>query len=383
MLGYCGYIMKRTLPLIAAFTILLLAGCANKNAGNPTGTTGATDNGTKRSTQATASAAQGAGWYYFSTEGIHPAKNPADIPSRAFVPWTEAVRVSDVAIVNKVPSLLINKLGLMTCGSDTGIPALHTDPIFAASTAAGIYQTETGTEIRLYRNSFFSTSDASSGTGICMANYDFDTGKFAVSMTSSDFGLDASSQCVALDRIGSMWYASFKLEKAGKVDFTYLEFESFPQKNDASAFDLSGIRKISSDAFQKSVSPFSWKDAPERLLSVLSALPETTAFSLKVYSPTARSTQTYIRKGDGTPVDGYAYITDELAAVLFSDGTFYYSGDNSGGKTQISKLPALTPGYVYTNFVISGKSLLTSWEEQRFFETGRAGLLVTTLPDEL
>ena len=88
------------------------------------------------------------------------------------------------------------------------------------------------------------------------------------------------------------------------------------------------------------------------------------AFSLQVYSPTTRSTQIYTRKGDGTAVDGYAYITDDLAAVLFSDGTFYYSGDNSGGKTQISKLPSLSAGYVYTNFVISGKSLLTSWEEQ-------------------
>ena len=271
----------------------------------------------------------------------------------------------------------------MTCGSDNGVPALHTDTLFSASTAAGIYQTETGTAIRLYRNSFFSESNASGGSGICMASYDFDSGKFALSMTASDFGLDATSQCVALDRIGSMWYASFKLEKAGKVDFTYIEFESFPKKNDSSGFDLSGIRKISSEAFQKSVSPFSWKDAPEQLISVLSGLPETMAFSLQVYSPTTRSTQIYTRKGDGTAVDGYAYITDDLAAVLFSDGTFYYSGDNSGGKTQISKLPSLSAGYVYTNFVISGKSLLTSWEEQRFFETGRAGLLVTTLPDAL
>jgi len=380
MLGYCGYIMKRTFPLFAAFIILLSAGCAHKNAGTTTGMTG---NGTNPTTQATAPIAQGAGWYYFSTEGIHPAKNPSEIPSRAFLPWTEAVRVSDIAIVNNVPSLLINKLGLMTCGSDNGVPALHTDPLFSASTAAGIYQTETGTEIRLYRNSFFSESDASAGTGICMANYDFNTGKFSVSMTSSDFGLDASSQCVSLDRIGSMWYAAFKLEKAGKVDFTYLEFDAFPKKNDSSAFDLSGIRKISSESFQKSVAPFSWKDAPQQLISILSGLPETTAFNLKVYSPSARSTQTYVRPGDGTPVDGYAYVTDKLTAVLFSDGTFYYAGDKTGGKTQISKLPALSAGYVYTNFVISGKSLLTSWEEQRFFETGRAGLLVTTLPDEL
>ena len=70
MLGYCGYIMKRTLLLISAF-ILLASGCSNKNQGNPAAVTEST---TDQSAQATATTAQGAGWYYFSDTGIHPAK---------------------------------------------------------------------------------------------------------------------------------------------------------------------------------------------------------------------------------------------------------------------------------------------------------------------
>lgn len=365
--------MKRIIPLLTAI-LLLSAGCAQRNSDNK-----ADAEATDTKTMSESAIPQGAGWYYFSDTGIHPAPNPADIPARSFLPWTEAVRVSDAAIVNSVPALLINRLGLMTSGTGTEAPALHTDSLFAGSTAAGILRTESGTAIRLYRNSFFGDGTAS-GDGTFLADYDTATGTIRQSLSARDFALDDAAQCVALDRIGSMWYASFKLEKAGKVDFTYLEFESFPKKSESS-YDLSGIRKISSESYQKSVAPFYWSDAPDQLKSLLANLPETTAFTLKVYSRSARSTQTYLRQGEGTPVDGYAYLSDDTSAVLFADGTFCYSADNSSGKTQTLKLPALSSGYVYTAFVISGKSLLAAWEEQRFFETGRAGLLATALPD--
>ena len=176
-----------------------------------------------------------------------------EIPARNFLPWTEAVRVSDAAIVNGTPAFLINKLGIMTSGADGKAPALRTNALFAGSSAAGIYETETGPAVRLYRNSFFSGSAAEGpdaakknaavqGDGVCLASFDASSGTFSAAMTAKDFGLDSGAQCVALDRIGSMWYASFKLEKSGKVDFTYLEFESFPKKNGAS-FDLSGVKK--------------------------------------------------------------------------------------------------------------------------------------------
>ena len=104
---------------------------------------------------------------------------------------------------------------------------------------------------------------------------------------------------------------------------------------------------------------------------------------MKVYSLDGKATQTYLRKGEGTPVDGTAFIGDGQTAILFADGTFCFQGKGADGKQQTLKLPALSTGYVYSSFLISGKSLIAAWEEQRFFETGRAGILVTTLPDTI
>lgn len=378
--------MKRTIPALAAIILLFSAGCAHRSSG------GQDAAGSTANSETATATPQGSGWYYFSDAGIHPAPNPMEIPARSFLPWTEAVRVSDAAIVNGSPAFLINKLGLMTSGADGKAPALRTDALFASHTAAGIYETENGPAVRLYRNSFFAGSAAAAGSaanagaaqgdGICLAGFDAAAGTFTAAMTARDFGLDADAQCVALDRIGSMWYASFKLEKSGKVDFTYLEFESFPAKK-GDTFDLSGVKKLSSESYQKSVTPFGWKDAPDALKSALSGIPETTAFNLKVYSADGKSSQTYIRQGDGTPVDGTAFIGNGQTAVLFADGTFCFQGKGADGKAQTLKLPALSTGYVYTSFLISGKSLLAAWEEQRFFETGRAGILVTTLPDAI
>lgn len=381
--------MKHLFPLIAAAAVLFSAGCAAR--GNPE--TAPADSGTNTEDANATGGPSPSGWYYFSDSGIHPAQNPADIPSRPFVPWTEAVRVSDTAIVDGMPAFLINRLGLMTTGSLDSPPALHTDAsLFPSATAAAIYDTGSGTAVRLYRNSFFTgTGKAAAGAAssaaddsVCMARFEHGTGTFAVSLTAADFGLPRDAQCVTLDRIGSMWYAAFKYEQAGKVQFSYLEFESFPVRKAAGeSADFTGTRKISSDAYQKSVTPFPYRDAPEAVMTLLAGVPETTGFNLRVYGPQSRSTETYIRAGEGTPVDGTAFVADGKTAVLFADGTFYLRTGDATAKVQTMRLPTLSNGYVYTSFVLSGKKLLVSWEEQRFFETGRAGLLEIVLPDGL
>lgn len=369
--------MKRLFPILAAAAFLCSAGCANR--GNP-------EKAQTESDVNSEDTASPSGWYYFSDTGIHPAQNPAGIPSRTFVPWTEAVRVADTAIVDGSPSFLINRLGLMSAGSDGTMPALHMDAtLFSSATAAGIYNTGTETGIRLYRNSFFTgtgKNDDRPGDSTCMAR--FDDGVFTESLGPADFGLPPEAQCVALDRIGSMWYAAFKYEQNGKVQFSYIEFESFPLRTDSPGNGgISGGIKMSPEAYRKSVAPFSFKEAPERLVSLLTGIPETTGLNLRVYAPDSRSTQSYVRTGEGTAVDGTAFISDLQTAALFSDGTFYIRSGDSGGRTQVLQLPSLSNGYVYTSFVLAGKKLLVSWEEQRFFETGRAGLLEIVIPDAI
>jgi hypothetical protein len=376
--------MKHIIPLIAAAVFLFYSGCSSKQQQTNPGNKSETGQTEGRPDSSTAEAA----WFYFSAAGIHSVQSPKDIPAVTFVPWTEAVRVSDSAIVNKVPSFLINRLGLMTSGSGTEPPALHTDPdFFSSATAAAIYNTGSETGIRMYRNTFFPDADGKqaadqTANGLFMATFDSTNGHFSALMTAKDLGLNEKAQCVALDRIGSMWYAAFKYESDSKVQFSYIEFESFPAKDPSTGnYTLSGQRQITRDSYQKSVAPFSFADAPDSLKSVLATLPAGTAVNLRLYSPSFKSAQNYTRPGDGTPVDATAFVSDDRTAVLFADGTFYYRSDNQIDKTSVIRLPPLANGYVYTNFILTDKSLLAAWEERRFYETGRAGLLEISLPD--
>lgn len=371
--------MKRTLALPFTLILLLslaslsLAGCTYRaRAGSPESTDG-------QSADAADTAVTGSHWYYFSDTGIHAAVNPQDIPARKFKPWTEAVRVADSCEIDGTPSFLINRLGIMTTASETGAAALHQEgSLFPASTAGALYRSNGETLVRLYRSSFF--SDAAGAGTACIARYETSSGTFSPMLAPVDFGLTPSAQCVALDRIGSMWYASFKDELAGKVDFTYLEFPSIPaNKSDG----FSGMQRISKEDYQKSVTPFAFADAPEALVTLLAGIPDATAFSLKVHSASGESAQTYVRAGTGTEVEGSALVSGKERAALFADGSFYFSPSASGGKVSRLQLPALSRGYVYTDFVIAGKKILAAWEEQRFFETGRAGLLEISIPDEV
>lgn len=342
------------------------------------------DSSIKKTENTVATKSSSSHWFYFSENGIHSVSNPSEIPSTSFKPWTEAIRVSDVSIINSSPVLLINRLGIMTSGSPGYPPSLHKDSLFSGTTAAGLYRTEKGTAIRLYKNTFFSEKKAGNTNLTCLANYDPTSGTFSPFLSAKDFGLDDTNQCVALDRIGSRWYASFKGETNSKVDFTYLEFEDFPiPESEASASSRSDLRKISSETYQESVRPFPLSRAPEQLLELLSSIPESTSVNIKLYSRSTKSVQNFIRQGESTPVDAHAFVSEDRTAVLFSDGTFLYRPDNSSSNRMILKLPALSSGYVYTTFVLSGKTLLAAWEEQRFFETGRAGLLENPLPNEV
>lgn len=362
--------MKRNLLLIITAFAIIASGCAGRAASN-----GAARGASPKE--------RGTLWFYFSDTGIHQAKSPAEIPARKFLPWTEAVRVSDAAIVDNAPALLINRLGLMTTGSAGGASALHTDSLFSQATAAGICKTATGTAIRFYRNSFFAADgDASGSGGPFLARYDAAAGTFSVLLKAQDLAQDPDAQCVALDRLDSDWFASFKTDKGGKVEFNYLKFAQIPEREASGAApDISGMRTISKDEYQRSVTPTAVSRGPEALASLLAKIPSQAPLALRVYSRSMKSTRAYARAGDGDALEGTAYVSDDKAAVLFADGTFYICPDNSSGKVHTIKLPALSQGYVYTTFVLAGNTLLAAWEEQRFFETGRAGILETPLPD--
>ncbi len=367
--------MKNLLACLLFASCLVVTSCAAKS-----GETLPVTQDHRSATPAPESANQPV-WYWFSAQGIHSTRTPSDIPFRPFQPWTEAIRVSDSAQVDGNPVLLINRLGILSGNPQS--PALHREPeLFARGTAAALYRLDTGTAVRLYSQSIFSRSQQSS---VVLARYAPDTGRITEWISAADFGLSEQAQCVAMDRIGSMWYAAFKEDIGGRVEFTYLEFERFPtsdtEDGNKNALPSPSYRRIEAQVYQQAVSPFSWSQMPSVLRDLLSEIPDTMPLSVRVRSEDRSSAQTYVRDGEGTPLEASAWITDARISALFADGTLMTREGSSGARTARVKLPPLSDGYVYTNFVLSGKTLLASWEEQRFFETGRAGLLEIHLPD--
>jgi len=368
--------MKRALLVIACVLTVFVSGCAdrmNKDGREPGSTAEPGESLPKTD------GLHRSGWYYFSDRGIHAAQSPSAIPPRPFVPWTEAVRVADMANVEGKPSFLINRLGVMSGPSETEAATLNSDsPILQSVTLGGFTQFDGKTGIRVYRNSFFSEG-SKAGDSPFLLHFAGGSERFSPWLKPADMGISAGAQCVSLDRIGSMWYAAFKTEIKGRVDFAYLEFEGFPSPGPDGA-DLSGIRKIDADSYRTAVTPFPYSGIPERIAGLLSGIAPDIPVQLHVYSVVRQTVQVWIREGTGPALEGKAITSGEKTAILFPDGTFYLDMGNGSDKPLVLRLPALSPGYVYTWFILSGNTLISAWEEQRFFETGRAGLLEIPLP---
>lgn len=368
--------MKRSLLFIVFILVVFFAGCSGRIPKGGRGTAPTVTAGGSPDTDRPHSS----GWYYFSDKGIHAARSPSDIPPRPFTPWTEAVRVADMASIGGIPSLLINRIGVMSGASEAAKATLRADAsILPSVTAGGFIQFDGMTGIRIYRNSFFAEG-SKPGDNPFLLRYSPDTQPFTGWMRPADMGISDGAQCVSLDRIGSMWYAAFKVENKGRVEFTYLEFENFPEV-DRDNPDLSGIRKIDADSYRTAITPFPYSGIPERIASLLSGIAPDASIQLHVYSVARQTVQVWIREGAGAALEGKAITSGEKTAILFPDGTFYLDIGNSPGKPLVLRLPSLSAGYVYTYFIISGNTLISAWEEQRFFETGRAGLLEISLPD--
>lgn len=321
-------------------------------------------------------ATNGKPWYYFSDQGIHAVSSPRSIPARSFVPWTEAVRVSDVAVLPDGPVFLINRLGVMAPGSQYIPPVLAEDRnFFPGQTAAGFVLTGDYVAIHLYRNSFFSQTAGTSGDDY-LIRYSPVTATFSPLARTSNLGLPPESQCSGLEYAEDRWYAAFKVQRDNRTEFVYRSFSTLPPEQ---AIDPSGSETLEAAVYQEAVMPRSWGALPEQLRTLLTAIPESTPLSIRLYPAGRGTTRTYIRDGEGNYREGYAYIHGSEAAVLFSDGTLFL--DRNGMKAY--KLPPLSGGYRYTGFLVSGTVLLAAWEEQRFYETGRAGILEIPLPNEV
>ena len=326
-------------------------------------------------------------WFYFDGTGaLVRAENPSLIPAVEFKPWTEAVSVLDAVFSGQEPVLLVNKMGLLSSsmvamsGSSVVFPNAEK---LSSGTAASLASENGKTYIRFYRNSVFSRNPLSQPVSLFFCT---DSAPFLIAgaVYADDFGAKKNSQCVSLNYTGNPaepWAAAFKssLDNAGGVLFEYLAFSSLPL---SSGFES---RVVSAGDFQTLIEKNSKARLPEAFSGFVSMIPGSHGFSLKISGKGFPASRTFV-SGENSPVlNGCGFLTDKTAAALFSDGTLYIApadnADNASGIKCI-RLPSLNGGYIYTSFIISGEKILAGWEERRFYETGRSGILEVTLNPE-
>lgn len=337
-------------------------------------------------------------WFYFDDSGalLH-AENPAHIPAVKFKPWTEAVAVLDAGIAGGVPVLLVNKKGLVSpaffqAAADGAPEAVYqdmaTDGLFpsadklAAGTAISLVSENGGTYIRFYRNSVFAgNGDAQPVALFSCGNPPFFPLKEA--SYAADFGVNRNAQFVSLAYSGAFsepWVTAFKsaLPDGGGFLFEYAAFPSLPVP-DVSGSAGAAPREISAGEFQSAVEKSADEPLPDAFAGFVALVPSAYGYSLTISGRGFPVSKTVASGKNASVLSGCGFLTDDTAAALFSDGTLYLSRLEKNARIRTVRLPALNRGYIYTSFVVSGDTVLAGWEERRFFETGRSGLLFVVL----
>ena len=98
-------------------------------------------------------------WYYFTKDSFFKTDTLENIPGNIFVPWQDAVRITDSFQTETEACMLVNKSGLLLLGS--GETELITDATIFKNTSAGSFlQCGQFPLFNIYKNNFFTTDNS-------------------------------------------------------------------------------------------------------------------------------------------------------------------------------------------------------------------------------
>lgn len=364
----------RFFPVLLA-SVLLFAACANKEAEPKTvSLTEKTETETKPLNIV---------WYYFTqdtaseTPCLKKADSPEKVPERDFVPWTEAIRVSGLGLMYDPPLFLVNRAGILPAFSIEEEPRIELKSEFYTKTAEGFYKTGLGSLLRLYTNTIFSPILPDEGHS-SLLRYNSINGELLSLVRPEHFKLANTSQLSALE-FDKKWFASFKTEQDDHVKFDYFSFSSFEELLKGNYSVISQEEFINASA---PITALQDKDGIGKIFNMSGKNIKAELFSEKL-----KTKQVIFYRNSQTSYPGDFEITasvcefkpespkNSFKAVLLESGRLFYTEIQNKEWKEIS-LPQLPEGLIYTYFVIKNGIIIAAWEEQRFFETGRSGLLV-------
>lgn len=334
-------------------------------------------------------------WRYFSSgdNGSVELKNAdavSEIPAAAFKPWTEAVRVADLALNRGDAVFLINKCGLYPLtGLQSGaqLPAGHA--LFSQATAGDLYTVDGQFFIRVYQNSIFLSDDAENPHFLLRA--DSNLKAYTPAADVRNLHLPKEAQCKSLEQGGGQWCASFKADNGTDISFFYVKCNTFASFTHEDAYKH--IEQLSAEEFRAACEPQHYSRMPDMLKALAGTIENDTDLYLKTFTGASAHGIVFLKparnEADGNgeekaPVNAYAvqYTQSDgkqSAALLLPDGALSVNMNGSGIRN--THLPSLPENFSYTAFSISDTSITAAWEETVFYEVGRAGIFTAELSE--
>ena len=342
-------------------------------------------------------------WYYFADGNFHKSENLNSIPSAAFKPWTEAVRISSASVQDsnneKTPKgfALVNRIGVLSFENDK-INLVRDTEFFFNSTADNLVFYNNTPVFSVYKNSFFNDQKFSrNAIHTFLVQFNPEQNVCYPVLTVENLKLPSTAEITDFIWDGQYWTCSVKdTKEAGeKIEFSYLTFqtkEAVTTIYPTTAGNSLHINETNAESFRKAKETENFEKAPLRIKNLLTSLPENLCYSVKVSTAGGHSPRTYIQRAkstDETDLEAQAILSDSWAACLFSDGSLFLNGALFGnrilkhGNNIAIRLPKLPSGFSYGSFVISGTSLYAAWEESSFFSTARSGFISVDLNEVL
>ncbi|MCR4939585.1 MAG: hypothetical protein K5930_05695 [Treponemataceae bacterium] len=347
-------------------------------------------------------------WYYLTKDGYTETKHPSQAPKAVSKLWTDAVRLSSAAQKDGSAFFLINTKGLLIVDG-SGKLTVKTDlKLFPEKTAGNLVIAGKNPIFHLYENTVLELEADPESINTqrledipFLAMYNTENGTFFPGPDRNTFKFAETSEVTQVYFDGEEIYLSVKNSTEKKNDFSYYRMKMPDQLADfilssrnrsSSSYNL---EEIDEDAFEEKLTPQPFIGAPERLRKLLDVIPEDFPFSVTltgsaVENETPRtwinndSPEALLETGIYTQTAN-AIIENDYIMALFPDGTGYFSGCLPGkhimnkGKPFCFILPELPQDFVYGVIALSGTTLTAAWEENSFYETGRAGFIVIDL----
>ena len=342
-------------------------------------------------------------WFYFSNLSFHQIDKPQLVPAQAFKPWTETTRISSAnnsaeSNDNITAFAIVNRLGVLKFNGDE----IFLSPdvtLFTDRTAGNLVFMNNVPLFSVYKSSFFNDTIVdpnyknNDSAHLFLVQFDSIAKISYPLIHSNNITSKKNSEVTDFYWNGHEWCCSIKTISDTKNEFSYVMFK--PQIpllaiSPATADSSISVEDTDVDTFRECKKQLDYKDAPDRIKKLLAGFDTKLPFEISVknaggFSPRVYANENQINDSKIKTLNATAILSQSWSAALFEDGTLFLEGALPGrhilrsGMPVAIRLPKLTTGFVYSDFVISGTTLYAAWEESNFYKTGRTGFLQVNL----